>query len=221
MNDQTQHAAQPVNQQTLAALKGITEEINGLMSESEGVAGFHRNGDIAPWHELEAGGRYERLSSLPDAMTAIAAAEAQPSQPAELELALFAENQKRLDVEQERDQFQQQRDQLLAALKSAKHMLERDHIDPAKMAVIEQCDAAIAAVKAEAAPAVCNWHQEDEDGSWHSSCGAHFWLNEGTPSENDMKFCHKCGKPMAEHPWTEEDAEGGKAAIPVQDGEAQ
>lgn len=34
--------------------------------------------------------------------------------------------------------------ELLEALKSAKHMLERDFIDGAKMAVIEKCDAAIA-----------------------------------------------------------------------------
>ena len=33
---------------------------------------------------------------------------------------------------------------LLYALKSAKWMLERDSIDPQKMAVIEQCEAAIA-----------------------------------------------------------------------------
>ena len=43
--------------------------------------------------------------------------------------------------------LRQQRDKLLAALKSAKHMLERDYIDDAKMAVIEKCDAAIEAVE--------------------------------------------------------------------------
>lgn len=33
--------------------------------------------------------------------------------------------------------------QLLVALKSAKHMLERDYIDPAKYAVIKKCELAI------------------------------------------------------------------------------
>lgn len=66
-----------VNKQLLASLKRVTEEIQDLMSESEGVAGFHRNGDIATWGELEAGGRFERLSGLPDALAAIAEA-AQP-----------------------------------------------------------------------------------------------------------------------------------------------
>jgi hypothetical protein len=30
-----------------------------LIDSSEGVAGLHRNGDIAPWDELRAGGRFE------------------------------------------------------------------------------------------------------------------------------------------------------------------
>jgi hypothetical protein len=34
------------------------EAVNALMRESEGVAGLHRNGDIAPWDELLAGGRF-------------------------------------------------------------------------------------------------------------------------------------------------------------------
>ncbi|PRP68729.1 hypothetical protein BUE93_20920 [Chromobacterium amazonense] len=59
--------------QLLAALSGLVDDIQGLMVESDGLAGFHRNGDIAPWDELEAGGRFERLSHLPDAISAIAA----------------------------------------------------------------------------------------------------------------------------------------------------
>lgn len=39
---------------------------------------------------------------------------------------------------------------LLAALRSAHHMLTRDYIDDAKMAVIEKCDAAIASATGEA-----------------------------------------------------------------------
>ena len=70
---------EPVNQQTLAALNGLTEDIQCLIGESAGVYGLHLNGDLSPWGELEAGGRFERLTHLPDAHAAIAAAEeAQP-----------------------------------------------------------------------------------------------------------------------------------------------
>jgi hypothetical protein len=30
-----------------------------LIEDSYGVAGLHLNGDVAPWHELRTGGRYE------------------------------------------------------------------------------------------------------------------------------------------------------------------
>lgn len=80
----------------------------------------------------------DSLTDVPEVLRQRLASSAQPV--ADLELALFAENQKRADVERERDQ-------LLSALKSAKHMLERDYIDDAKMRVVEQCDAAIEAVK--------------------------------------------------------------------------
>lgn len=61
--------------QLLAALKCVTEDILMLICESHGVAGLHLNGDVAPWGELEAGGRLERLMSLPDACKLIAAVE--------------------------------------------------------------------------------------------------------------------------------------------------
>ncbi|AXE31589.1 hypothetical protein DK842_17795 [Chromobacterium phragmitis] len=65
--------------QLLAALSGLVDDIQGLMSESDGVAGLHLNGDVAPWSELEAGSRYERLTHLPDAVAAIAAEKAEPA----------------------------------------------------------------------------------------------------------------------------------------------
>lgn len=34
-------------------------EVETLMDESEGVAGLHLNGDVAPWSELRSGGRFE------------------------------------------------------------------------------------------------------------------------------------------------------------------
>jgi hypothetical protein len=59
--------------QLLAALEGLAEDVQGLIAESHGVAGMHLNGDVAPWHELEAGGMFERLTNLPAAFAAIAA----------------------------------------------------------------------------------------------------------------------------------------------------
>ena len=58
----------------LAALEGLADDIHSLIHESSGVAGLHLNDDLAPWHELEAGGRFERLTHLPIAIEAIAAA---------------------------------------------------------------------------------------------------------------------------------------------------
>lgn len=62
--------------ESVPALLNLVADIQGLMSESEGVAGLHRNGDVAPWDELEPGGRYERLGSLQAAIEAINKAEA-------------------------------------------------------------------------------------------------------------------------------------------------
>lgn len=53
------------------ALRGLTDDISGLIDESEGVYGLHLNGDPSPWDELVAGGRFERLTHLPDAAAAL------------------------------------------------------------------------------------------------------------------------------------------------------
>lgn len=38
----------------------------------------------------------------------------------------------------------------------------------------------------------CMWAEEDE--YWETACGNSFVLNDGTPSDNDLKFCPYCGK---------------------------
>jgi len=39
------------------------------------------------------------------------------------------------------------------------------------------------------------WRDGDEDSdTWGTSCGNFFTLNEGTPTENKIAFCHHCGK---------------------------
>lgn len=48
----------------VSALQSLSDDIYGLMGESYGVVGLHLNGDVAPWSELEPGGRFERLTSL-------------------------------------------------------------------------------------------------------------------------------------------------------------
>lgn len=65
-------AAEKQRDELLAVLEGLTGDIQSLIGESCGIAGLHMNGDIAPWSELEAGGRFERLTHLLDAHAAIA-----------------------------------------------------------------------------------------------------------------------------------------------------
>jgi len=64
----------PVDVRELAAL--VVQEVDDLIGESEGVAGLHHNGDVAPWGDLEPGGEYERLTSLNDLRAALAQGEA-------------------------------------------------------------------------------------------------------------------------------------------------
>lgn len=42
---------------------------------------------------------------------------------------------------------------------------------------------------------------EDEwSGAWTTACGELFIIEEGTPSQNGMLFCHHCGKRLVESP---------------------
>lgn len=58
----------------LEILEGLSDDIEALIEESHGVAGLHLNGDVAPWGELQAGGRFERFMNLPIARAVIASA---------------------------------------------------------------------------------------------------------------------------------------------------
>ncbi len=49
---------------------------------------------------------------------------------------------------------------------------------------------------------LCTWAQdddEDEDGSWATSCGQYFTIIDGGPLDNRMRFCCYCGKPIKEN----------------------
>lgn len=59
----------------------------------------------------------------------------------------------------------------------------------------------------------CEWHEQDPDygNIWETACDAVFEINDGCPSDNDMKFCAYCGRVLEEHryqsPALEEDEE--------------
>ena len=40
---------------------------------------------------------------------------------------------------------------------------------------------------------ICEWKQ-DKNGVWETDCGNMFEIIDGTPSDNDLKFCPYCGK---------------------------
>jgi hypothetical protein len=46
------------------------QELDDLIGETSGVYGLHLNGDPSPWGEIIKGGRFERLSTLPEALAA-------------------------------------------------------------------------------------------------------------------------------------------------------
>lgn len=48
-------------------------------------------------------------------------------------------------------------------------------------------------------PYTCTWKTVDEDNNvWGGECGSDWMLDEGTPEENDMKFCPNCGRPLVQ-----------------------
>jgi hypothetical protein len=58
-----------------------------------------------------------------------------------------------------------------------------------------ECDPASAVHQ----PSACAWtHQDDPDRCfWQGDCGIAWVFPEAVPSENDLKFCPKCGKPVS------------------------
>lgn len=61
--------------------------------------------------------------------------------------------------------------------------------------------AAQAAAPAQAEPSECDWQQEDDENmpqTYRTRCGQLWSFIEGGPADNNMKFCHCCGKPVKE-----------------------
>ena len=50
---------------------------------------------------------------------------------------------------------------------------------------------------------ICAWREED--GCWRTDFYHEFVINEGTPRENDMKYCCYCGKLIEEFPEEEQE----------------
>jgi hypothetical protein len=57
----------------------------------------------------------------------------------------------------------------------------------------------------------CNWKQQDEDESdfWKSDCGHSFVFIDGSPIDNNMHYCCRCGKPLSETAMIWDDESGG------------
>lgn len=71
------------NAALLSALSGLSEAVHDLIGHSEGVAGLHLNGDLAPWSSLTEGGRFEAwLLALSDADAMLAARQQEQSHEA-------------------------------------------------------------------------------------------------------------------------------------------
>ena len=45
-------------------------------------------------------------------------------------------------------------------------------------------------------PLTCEWAHNDDDGYWDTSCGKAWRFDDGGPKENNMNFCHCCGKTL-------------------------
>lgn len=43
----------------------------------------------------------------------------------------------------------------------------------------------------------CTW-SDDEDGVWETACDNKFVFIDGTPLDNQMKYCCYCGKPLGQ-----------------------
>lgn len=62
----------------MASISGLVDDIDGLLEESIGVYGLHKNGDVSPWNEITPGGRFERLTHLNDVRALLSAAPSAP-----------------------------------------------------------------------------------------------------------------------------------------------
>ena len=52
----------------------------------------------------------------------------------------------------------------------------------------------------------CTWQEDSDTSYWYPSCNKQaFAIIDGTPTENEMKFCCYCGKQLKEERYMEEE----------------
>jgi hypothetical protein len=61
---------------------------------------------------------------------------------------------------------------------------------------LDRIDAALAQPAAQAVPASCTWTADTEADSWDTACGRSWVFIEGGPTDNNVRFCRGCGKPV-------------------------
>jgi hypothetical protein len=45
---------------------------------------------------------------------------------------------------------------------------------------------------------LCLWIIDNDSGAWETECSNLFFITDGTPTENEMKYCCFCGKTIVE-----------------------
>jgi len=53
----------------------------------------------------------------------------------------------------------------------------------------------------------CEWQIHDEEANaWESACGLVWWFEVGSPAENEMAYCPKCGRHLTQRAVDEGDS---------------
>ena len=90
-----------------------------------------------------------------------------------------------------------------AAQQALDWLYDNDVVHPTK--VSEDLRAALAQPAPES-ETCCTWHQDgdSDSGVYATSCGRYFDLTDGTPEDNQMRWCCYCGKQLAQELIAEE-----------------
>lgn len=102
------------------------------------------------------------------------------------------------DTEQLRAEFEAWTDNHYYLSELNNIYLDDDYVDPEMQAAWEGYQAGRAALQSqEQEEEHCTWHNDPEtDNSWDTSCRQLFEIYDGTPTDNGMRFCCYCGKPI-------------------------
>ncbi len=85
-----------------------------------------------------------------------------------------------------------------ASLQWSESFLSRVEIGPRDLGIVS---------KLRETSLACRWH-EDENGAWDTQCGTIFEVsNLASLEENEMRYCHRCGKPIQTIPLGADDSE--------------